>query len=166
MAGRVKPALLIMEDWKYCVEILPKVSRTFALNISVLKGNIHKSILVAYLFCRAIDTVEDAAKLEGPDKIALLLNFASLLKNTTDREYSLNQWIKNITIVDGSPSDLDLLRNTQRVFNVFESLKNSHKQHIISSVCKMAQGMAYFQKKNNSKQTNLIEKLLLKLLFH
>ena len=98
MAGRVKPALLIMEDWKYCVETLPKVSRTFALNISVLKGNIHKSILVAYLFCRAIDTVEDAAKLEGPDKIALLLNFASLLKNTTDREYSLNQWIKNITI--------------------------------------------------------------------
>jgi len=157
LAGRVKPALLIMEDWKYCVETLPKVSRTFALNISVLKGNIHKSILVAYLFCRAIDTVEDAAKLEGPDKIELLLNFASLLKNTTDREHSLSQWIKNITIVDGSPSDLDLLRNTQRVFNVFESLKNSHKQHIISSVCKMAQGMAYFQKKNNSKQTNLIE---------
>ena len=75
-----------MNDWNYCVETLPKVSRTFALNISVLKGDLHKSILVAYLFCRTIDTVEDASKLDVANKVRLLLDFASLLKNTENRK--------------------------------------------------------------------------------
>ena len=70
---RVGPAILLMDDWNYCVETLPKVSRTFALNISVLKGNLHKSILVAYLFCRTIDTVEDAGELDALNKTRLLL---------------------------------------------------------------------------------------------
>ena len=65
-----------MDDWNYCVSTLPKVSRTFALNISVLKGDLHKSILVAYLFCRTIDTVEDAYKLDASLKTQLLLRFA------------------------------------------------------------------------------------------
>jgi len=71
-----------MDDWNYCVSTLPKVSRTFALNISVLKGDLHKSILIAYLFCRTIDTVEDASKLETSIKIKLLLNVLLVLKNT------------------------------------------------------------------------------------
>ena len=70
-----------MNDLNYCVETLPKVSRTFALNISVLKGDLHISILVAYLFCRTIDTVEDADKLDSSKNIRLLLDYASLLKN-------------------------------------------------------------------------------------
>jgi len=45
------------DNWKYCRETLPKVSRTFALNISVLKGDLYKSILIAYLFCRIDDHV-------------------------------------------------------------------------------------------------------------
>ncbi len=146
-----------MNDWNYCVETLPKVSRTFALNISVLKGDLHKSILVAYLFCRTIDTVEDAGKLDAPKKIRLLLDFASLLKNFKNRNIALNQWLENISIVDGSPADLNLLQNTRSVFNVFDSLQENHKQQIIPSVCTMAQGMAYFQKKFNSEQITLLK---------
>ena len=62
-----------MDDWTYCVQTLPKVSRTFALNISVLRGTLHRSILTAYLFCRIVDTVEDAAKLNPKIKIKLLI---------------------------------------------------------------------------------------------
>ena len=70
-----------MDDWDYCRNILPKVSRTFALNISVLKGNLHRSVLTGYLFCRIIDTVEDAAKLDPKIKIKLLLEFSRLLQD-------------------------------------------------------------------------------------
>ena len=105
-----------MDDWNYCVSTLPKVSRTFALNISVLKGDLHKSILVAYLFCRTIDTVEDASKLEASHKIKLLLHFASILKNTKNRSSALDQWTKNISVVDGSPADIDLLQNITKSF--------------------------------------------------
>ena len=146
-----------MDDWNYCVTTLPKVSRTFALNISVLKGDLHKSILVAYLFCRTIDTVEDACQLEASHKIKLLLHFASILKDTKNNSAALDQWITNTSVVDGSPADIDLLKNTRRVFNIFESLQENHKQHIISSVCTMAQGMAYFQKKFDLGKITLLE---------
>ena len=43
--------------WQYAEEILLLVSRTFALNINVLKGKLHKSILLAYLYLRIADTV-------------------------------------------------------------------------------------------------------------
>jgi farnesyl-diphosphate farnesyltransferase len=133
-----------MDDWKYCVETLPKVSRTFALNISVLKGDLHKSILVAYLFCRTIDTVEDATKLEASHKINLLLHFASILKNTKNRSVALNRWAKDISIVDGSSSDIELLQNIRRVFNIFESLSNNHQQQIISSAHRFNATLLFF----------------------
>ena len=41
--------------WLYAEEILLLVSRTFALNINVLKGKLHKSILLAYLYLRIAD---------------------------------------------------------------------------------------------------------------
>ncbi|KMP10449.1 squalene/phytoene synthase [Candidatus Nitromaritima sp. SCGC AAA799-A02] len=146
-----------MDDWNYCITTLPKVSRTFALNISVLKGELHRSILIAYLFCRTVDTVEDAGELDAPTKIKLLLDFAALMKNSTNRNQDLDRWLKDIAVVDGSESDLDLLRNIRRVFNSFDSLEENHKQQIIPSVCTMAQGMAYFQKKFDSEQITLLE---------
>lgn len=136
-----------MNDWDYCVKTLPRVSRTFALNISVLRGEIHRSVLTAYLFCRTIDTVEDAGRLNSEIKIRLLLEFARLIENPAYRKTALQQWIKDCEVVDGSPNDLDLLSHNQRVFNIFDSLQESHRQQIIPSVAKMARGMAYFQKR-------------------
>ncbi len=137
----------MMNDWQYCVNALPRVSRTFALNISVLRGEIHRSVLVAYLFCRIVDTVEDAGKLDSEVKIKLLLDFARLLEDPAHRKNALSQWIAEIAVVDGSVNDLELLSNTARVFNVFDNLKEKYQQQIIPSVAKMARGMAHFQKR-------------------
>ena len=90
-----------MDDWSYCASTLPKVSRTFALNISVLRGDLHRSILIAYLFCRTIDTVEDAGKLDAPAKIRLLLDFAALFQDPEHRGSALDRWAEDITVVDG-----------------------------------------------------------------
>ena len=43
--------------WKYAEDTLQLVSRTFALNIQVLRGKLHRSILLAYLYLRIADTV-------------------------------------------------------------------------------------------------------------
>ena len=51
------------EARKFCVEILPRVSRTFAINIRVLSGDLYKAVLCAYLFCRIVDTIEDKVNL-------------------------------------------------------------------------------------------------------
>ncbi|MBC8284519.1 MAG: squalene/phytoene synthase family protein [Nitrospinae bacterium] len=134
-----------MDDWTYCHQTLPKVSRTFALNIKVLRGELHRSVLIAYLFCRTVDTVEDAAQLDPKIKIRLLFEFSRLIENREYRRGHIDEWINDCAIVDGSPSDLDLLKNIKRVFNVFDLLKENHQKQIIPSVSKMSKGMANFQ---------------------
>ncbi len=149
----------LQDDWDFCIKTLPKVSRTFALNISVLRGPLLKSINAAYLFCRIVDTVEDAPKLDPKIKIHLLLEFARLIQDPAAREKNLAQWLEDCEKVDGSPNDLDLLAQTQRVFNVFDSLSDGHKECISDSVSKMARGMAYFQTKFDYSQLTLLENL-------
>jgi farnesyl-diphosphate farnesyltransferase len=147
----------VMEDWEYCQKTLPKVSRTFALNISVLKGDLHRSILTAYLFCRIIDTVEDAAQLDPKVKVKLLQEFSRLIQDVDYRKGSLASWLRECETVDGSPNDLELLSQTQRVFNVFDTLPGNHQAQIIPSVSEMARGMAYFQKKFDANALTLLE---------
>ena len=53
------------EDLRYCRDTLPQVSRTFALNIRLLSGALRDSVTVAYLLCRAADTLEDSWPGEG-----------------------------------------------------------------------------------------------------
>ena len=134
-----------MDDWTYCQQTLPKVSRTFALNIKTLQGERHRSVLIAYLFCRTVDTVEDAAELDHKIKIKLLLEFSRLIENREYRFDHIDSWLEDCATVDGSTNDLDLLRNIKRVFNVFDSLKSNYQDQIIPAVSKMAKGMAHFQ---------------------
>lgn len=68
------------EAWKYAEEILLQVSRTFALNINVLKGKLHKSILLAYLYLRIADTVEDDPDMKASEKEVILGKFAEIFK--------------------------------------------------------------------------------------
>ncbi len=44
----------------YCRRILPRVSRTFAINIELLDGRMRDAVRVAYLLCRAADALEDS----------------------------------------------------------------------------------------------------------
>ena len=116
-----------MDDWTYCHQTLIKVSRTFALNIKVLRGELHRSVLIAYLFCRTVDTVEDASKLDPKIKIKQLFEFSRLIENQEYRRNHIDNWIKDCGIVDGNQNDLDLLKNIKRVFNIFDSLKKIHQ---------------------------------------
>lgn len=134
-----------MDDWTYCRETLPKVSRTFALNIKVLRGELYRSVLIAYLFCRAVDTVEDAAQLDPKTKIRMLFEFSRLIENKDYQRDHLDEWINNCSIIDGNPNDLDLLKNIKRVFNIFDGFRESRRNQIVPSVSKMAKGMAHFQ---------------------
>jgi len=48
-----------VEAREFCRRTLPRVSRTFALNIELLSGSFRDAVRVAYLLCRAADTIED-----------------------------------------------------------------------------------------------------------
>tara|TARA_Y100000588_G_scaffold247735_1_gene262222 strand:- start:154 stop:1266 length:1113 start_codon:yes stop_codon:yes gene_type:complete len=146
-----------MDDWTYCHQTLKKVSRTFALNIKVLRGELHRSVLIAYLFCRTVDTIEDAAQLDPKIKIRKLFEFSRLIENREYRINHIDKWIKDCAIVDGTQNDLDLLKNIKRVFNIFDSLKENHQKQIAPSVSKMAKGMAHFQSRCQFGEITLLE---------
>ena len=48
-------APLPAEAREFCRRTLPRVSRTFALNIELLSGSLRDAVRVAYLLCRAAD---------------------------------------------------------------------------------------------------------------
>lgn len=64
--------------WTYATLILQKVSRTFALNIVVLPNSIKRPVLLAYLFCRMADTIEDDFNLSPANKRLLLEQFSAI----------------------------------------------------------------------------------------
>ena len=47
---------------RWAGEILPSVSRTFALSIRFLPGTLGRAVTTAYLLCRIADTIEKALK--------------------------------------------------------------------------------------------------------
>ena len=50
--------------WDFCREILPGVSRSFALIIPMCPPPLDRALCVAYLLCRIADTIEDEPDLE------------------------------------------------------------------------------------------------------
>src|SRR3989442_2744085 len=44
----------------FCRRMLPRVSRTFALNIRLLGGSMREAVRIGHLLCRIADTIEDA----------------------------------------------------------------------------------------------------------
>jgi farnesyl-diphosphate farnesyltransferase len=50
----------LSEDRAWCDAELPRVSRTFALNIRLLTGTFREAVSIGYLLCRAADALEDS----------------------------------------------------------------------------------------------------------
>jgi len=69
----------MVSDWKYAEDTLDKVSRTFALNIRILGKKLRKPILLAYLYMRMADTLEDDQFLSAEEKISLLKKFSQAI---------------------------------------------------------------------------------------
>ena len=59
----------------YQDQILPHVSRTFALTIPQLPTRLKVAVTNAYLLCRIADTIEDEPALSPADTLALLERF-------------------------------------------------------------------------------------------
>jgi farnesyl-diphosphate farnesyltransferase len=72
------------DPWGYSFYMLGQVSRTFALNINVLAKQPRRSIMLAYLFMRMADTVEDDPQLAASAKQHLLQLFSNAFANSND----------------------------------------------------------------------------------
>ena len=138
---------------KFCVEILPKVSRTFAINIRVLKGELYRAVLVAYLFCRIVDTVEDAEDLSIDLRNRLLDEYMAFFEAPTLDPRRLSEWIALFGHLDPSDPQQRLIQNSLSVFAVFSDLPASTRAIMSDCVLEMTAGMKKTVNRQQSRES-------------
>src|ERR1700693_3095234 len=60
--------------------IIGRVSRTFAIGITILPGDLGKAVLTGYLLCRIADTIEDDGSSPAPRRQELLAKFMAFFR--------------------------------------------------------------------------------------
>ncbi|HEY9225484.1 MAG TPA: phytoene/squalene synthase family protein, partial [Gemmatimonadaceae bacterium] len=124
----------------FCREILPAVSRTFALSIRVLPGELGDAVRTAYLICRIADTVEDEPSLTAEEKAEL---FDALVR-CFDRPEAATQFAKHAESLSGDPAHVRLARHTDLVFEVYRALPDDSRASVRHWAGEMIAGMRKF----------------------
>ena len=131
-------------DEQYQHYILQGVSRTFALTIPQLPGNLERVTGNAYLLCRITDTIEDDATLSSRQKSHFIRRFLAVL-NDEDDPIDFSRELLPL-LGDGClPAERDLVQNVDRVVRLMRSFSVAQQRFLMRCVRQMAAGMAYFQ---------------------
>ncbi len=120
-----------------CWDLLPKVSRSFALAIDALPNPSRDYICVAYLLCRMVDTIEDHPTLLGKDKYYDL--FDSCIKNIKNWESLDVSLLEKIS--PPQSWDDELMQNSAAVLTFFESFPAPIIEILQRNVLEMSFGM-------------------------
>ncbi len=124
----------------FCQEMLPRVSRTFAISIRFLPGNLGRSVLCAYLLCRIADTIEDDSVAQPAQKILLLNQLLDCFDHPTQAE-SLSAAAADLT---GDAAHVRLVAHTHLVFAMFRTLPPRSQATVQQWVGEMVAGMKEF----------------------
>ena len=124
----------------FCREMLPAVSRTFALSIRLLPGELGAAVRCAYLICRIADTVEDAPTLPAESKAALL----DLLAQCFDDPAATAAFVAAVSPVTGDAAHIRLVRNSDLVFAAYRLLSARTRRSVQHWTREMIVGMRKF----------------------
>ena len=124
-----------------CIDILPKVSRTFAISILHLKGSLRTAVITSYLLCRIADTIEDDSSSPVEERTKLF----RLLDHSLENEEAFHSFttLASQTLA-GDKSHLDLINKAEHVFVLHRSLEMKIQKLINRWVSEMIKGMNEF----------------------
>ena len=125
---------------RFAREVLPAVSRTFALSIRVLPGALGRAVLTAYLLCRIADTLEDEPVMAAGDKAVLL----DALLHCFDDAAAAEAFPALVATLEGEPAHVRLTRHADLVFVLYRSLAAGTREHVRRWVGEMIGGMRKF----------------------
>jgi farnesyl-diphosphate farnesyltransferase len=117
--------------------MLPAVSRTFALSIRFLPGELGAAVRCAYLICRIADTIEDAPSIGAVHKAALL----DELSKAFDDPSAAPRLSSSAINLGGDHAHVELVRNADLVFAAYRELPAVTRQHVRRWVREMIRGM-------------------------
>jgi farnesyl-diphosphate farnesyltransferase len=138
---RIVPGL---SDEAYQDQILPHVSRTFALTIPQLPPGLATAVTNAYLLCRIADTIEDEPALSASESEHYLQRFAAVVAGREDAA-RLAREVESRLSDQTLASERDLVRNMERVIRVTEGLPRDQRAAVERCIELMCYGMHRFQ---------------------
>lgn len=147
----------LQTNFDFCLQMLPKVSRTFAPTIRMLPKNLYMPVTVAYLLCRIADTVEDDASLSKLEKQEYLLVFANIfIQNEPDLRKKFEQGVHE---VPNHSADVLLMKNLFRVLAVFDSFSPEVQKMIGTWVVEMTLGMKKFAQEKDRRKFHFLKSM-------
>lgn len=141
-------------DGIFCKDMLPKVSRTFAICIRLLPKELEHSVLIAYLLCRIADTIEDTTSLPREEKCRLLDDFSRCIENGALDVPQLRS-----AFDDYRNEDEGLAWRSDAVLREFSRLPKSHQEKVRPWVMEMCAGMARFVSGDGDSQPDYVTSL-------
>jgi 4,4'-diapophytoene synthase len=134
-----------MSDEAYQDEILPHVSRTFALTIPQLPAALRTAVTSAYLLCRIADTIEDEPAIPASDTHLFLERFTAVVKGVEDPLGLARDLLPRLS-ERTLPAERDLVANMNRVLRVVGRLDERQRAAIRRCIEVMSRGMHQFQR--------------------
>jgi len=138
------------EDHAFCVALLPKVSRTFALSIGALPAALRDAVRVAYLLCRIVDSIEDEAKVVAEDREGLFDAFDQLTTDET-ADPRLFEALSQRADLGSDEAYRELCCGAGAVFRAFRALPEIQQDAIRPNVQEMSRGMREFARRADVK---------------
>jgi farnesyl-diphosphate farnesyltransferase len=126
--------------YRFARSIIGRVSRTFAIGISVLPGDLRKAVLTGYLLCRIADTVEDDGACPAERRQELLALFVACL----DDPRKAGTFAAEAADIQADASYLELMRGTKLVFDLLQSLPQPMIDIVTRWTKELTEGMSRF----------------------
>ncbi len=119
--------------------ILPRVSRSFYLSLRVLPRSVRPTIGLAYLFCRAADTIADTALLPRAQRRTYLDQYRSVFAGLSHA--GLDTLQQHLAEQQQNYAERELLLRLPECFRLLAELPSIDQQHIRHLVLTLTQGM-------------------------
>ncbi|HVC01690.1 MAG TPA: phytoene/squalene synthase family protein [Steroidobacteraceae bacterium] len=131
-------------DDAYQREILPQVSRTFALTIPQLPPALRTAVTGAYLLCRIADTIEDEPAIPPAETLGFLERFQDVVAGRAEAgalARDLDRQLSASTL----PAERDLVSHMEAVVQSTARCSGPQRAAIVRCVELMCYGMPRFQ---------------------
>ncbi len=124
-------------------QVLKRVSRSFYLSLVVLPRAVREQVSLAYLFCRAADTIADTRIIPRDERLNVLQAFRRQFQADSSRILSddLNQMLASFAPQQGSEGERQLMHHLPDCFQLFGELSDIDQRLIRELVMTLTQGM-------------------------
>ena len=122
--------------------MLPRVSRTFAINIRLLGDDLRDPVRIAYLLCRICDALEDSWPGEPA---AIAARFSRLREAIDGAMEAAEDLARGATPIAGGRADLELVSGFPAVLSCFAALDPRDRAAIAECLSTMSEGMCRYR---------------------